>query len=442
MNTKSKLLRLIAFCIVPAMLFVACGGKETPVEEPVETATPTPEVKAEATVPPAPVTETKTEEESGIKVDSVEKLLEEIKPGAEIVIIPGNYDLEIEKLWEEQGEAFNDKHEYVKIRDVFDGAELVITNVEGLKIRGGSDSFGDTKIVVNPRYAAVLAFEKCKDIKIENMTVGHTETGTCTGNVLDFFGCKNVEINNMDIYGCGVFGLGLFRGCSDITVNNSTIRDCYYGPFEYREGKGALTFNDSKLIDSGAYNYDATSESSVILNKCTLGDKETTCADSRGDIELNDCTLGEVEPYYYPDLDDGFDYNFDPSTLDLKKMSEVPIDDYITDRSWTGYIIKNTKTGETTYLPFYDDNVDILMASYCEFYYDNDYYDYKHYWINLNDELLEGRWYETSLWGGALLHNPDDDEPYAYIGVYKDTSKEDAHPWLCVSFDDFEVWYY
>ena len=442
MNTKSKLVRLIALCIVPAMLFVACGGKETPVEEPVETATPTPEVKAEATVPPAPVTESELEEESGIKVDSVEKLLEEIKPGAEIVITPGNYDLEIEKLWEEQGEAFNDKHEYVKIRDVFDGAELVITNVEGLKIRGGSDSFGDTKIVVNPRYAAVLAFEKCKDIQIENMTVGHTETGTCTGNVLDFFGCKNVEINNMDIYGCGVFGLGLFKGCADITVNNSTIRDCYYGPFEYREGKGALTFNDSKLIDSGAYNYDATTESRVVMNKCTLGDKETTCADSRGDIELNDCTLGEVEPYYYPDLDDGFDYNFDPSTLDLKKMTEVMIDDYITNRSWTGYLIKNTKTGEATYLPFYDDNVDILMASYCEFFYENDYFDYSHYWINLNDELLEGRWYSTSLWGGALLHNPDDNEPYAYVAVYKDSSKEDAHPWLCVSFDDFEVWYY
>ncbi len=434
---------LVAACLISSFIFAGCGGKETPETTAPETVTETPEVKAEETPTPTPTEEPTPIPDDSIHVDNVADFLEAIKPGAKITIEPGLYNLELDKIWEEQGEAWNEAHEYLELVDSFDGRELWIKNCDDLKISGGGDNFKETEIVVMPRYAAVMHFEKCKNVTVENMTMGHTDTGECTGNVIDLYGCKNVEINNMDIYGCGVYGLGLWNGCADITVNNSVIRDCYYGPFEFNKGKGALTFNECTLRDCGWLSYSPTSETKVVLNKCTLGDQETTSLDSMGNIiETNDCTFGEIQPYEYPEYDEGYDYDFDPSTLDLKKMTEVVFHENISDRWWTGYMKKNTATGEVTYLPFYDDEADVLIDGSCEFLGAGENEDDGRFWLYAGDLYLNGVWRSTSLWGVGMLKAAEDEEFYAYASLYKDSSDANSHLWLCVSIGDEEYWMY
>ena len=432
---------LVAACLISSFIFAGCGSDKTPEAPTAETVTETPEVKSEETPTPAPTEEPEVIPDESTHVDNVKDLLEAIKPGAKITIEPGLYNLELDKIWEEQGEAWNEAHEYLDIVDVFDGFELWIKNCDDLTINGGGNNFKETEIVVMPRYAAVMHFDKCKNLTVGNMTMGHTDTGTCTGNVIDLYGCKNAQINDMDIYGCGVYALGIWDGCADITVNNSVLRDCYYGPFEYHKGKGTLTFNECTLKDSGWISYSPTSETKIVMNKCTLGDMETTSLDSIGVIETNDCTLGEVQPYEYAEYDEGFTYGYDPKTLDLKKMTEVIFHENISDRWWTGYMKKNIATGEVTYLPFYDDEKDVLLEGSCQILNANEENDGR-FWLTAGDQYLNGIWRSTSLWGVGFLETAESDEFFAYAALYKDSSDENSHLWLCVSMGDYEYWMY
>ena len=66
------------------------------------------------------------------------------------------------------------------------------------------------EIVSTPRYAAVMRFESCRNLRFEGFTAGHTDgAGTCTGAVLNFANCTDVEVDRCDLYGCGTYGVEL-----------------------------------------------------------------------------------------------------------------------------------------------------------------------------------------------------------------------------------------
>ncbi|EKF58551.1 TIR protein [Agrobacterium albertimagni AOL15] len=109
----------------------------------------------------------------------------------------------------------------------FDGLGLEIHNVDGFSIV--SEQTERAHLSIEPRYANVLTFRGCTNLRLVNLKLGHfPEEGYCTGGVLEFSGCENVVIDNCEMYGCGTFGLK-FDGCSNVYVNNSIIRDCCYG---------------------------------------------------------------------------------------------------------------------------------------------------------------------------------------------------------------------
>ncbi|MBR1732290.1 MAG: right-handed parallel beta-helix repeat-containing protein [Alloprevotella sp.] len=105
-----------------------------------------------------------------------------------------------------------------------DGQQLSLVNVRNLTIVGGKN----TSIVVEPRYAFVLNFINCENIRVENLVLGHTEEGFCDGGVVGLRHCSGVEISRCDLYGCGTYGIEAF-GTSNLLVQNSVIRDCSYG---------------------------------------------------------------------------------------------------------------------------------------------------------------------------------------------------------------------
>lgn len=135
----------------------------------------------------------------------------------------------------------------VASEDNFDGRQLTLANIKNLAIVGGKG----TSIVVEPRYAFVLNFLNCTNIRIENLTLGHTEAGYCDGGVVGLDNCTNVEISRCDMYGCGTYGIQA-RNTQGLLVQNSIIRDCSYGIMELHSTK-RVTFNRCDFFRNREY---------------------------------------------------------------------------------------------------------------------------------------------------------------------------------------------
>ena len=285
------------FVLLPvlALALLAGCGTET-AQAPAETS----EVPGQ-TEPAAPeVIEEGVRGQEVITVTTAEELLEAIRPGAEIVIEPGCYDLSpfVEQAMADGRQFRQAGEEYVRLRECFDGTEIVVCNADDLIIRGGSESPGDTELVIEPRYATVFSFENCSDLTLFGLTMGHTEQGSCEGSVLRFSGCTGVELDKMDLYGCGVYGIEALDGSGDIHVRESEIRDCEYGPFSFEDTAGQLDFTDCALYGSdGAGFYAGGEDSSLRFIRCSFGEKESNVWYFREDIETLDCTWSEITEY-------------------------------------------------------------------------------------------------------------------------------------------------
>lgn len=246
-------------------------------------------------------------EKSGIPMKTVfvstsEELINAIAQNTNIVIKSGFYNLsnDIADIWKMQGETRNELNDHVKMRECYDGAELVITDLSYVSIRGETGKPNDTEIVVAPRYAAVINFEHCSNIDLSGITMGHTETGDCSGNVLDFSECQNINLKSMDLYGCGVYGIGAKNGTGNIYVSNSTIRDCSNGPMIVADADGTFEFTNCTLTDSDGFGYfEKTDDCSLAFRNCTFGYWETSYFMFLEDIITENCTWSEE--YIYPE---------------------------------------------------------------------------------------------------------------------------------------------
>ncbi len=248
-----------------------------------------------------------SQEEGRILVHSIEELVEAIAPGARITLEPGRYnmtDFMNRFPTVEAQDEWNEKHEYVRIDSEFDGLELVVKNVQGLQISGGAQNPAGTEIVTEPRYAALFTFENCKDIEMDNLTLGHTENGDCDGNVIDLDACQGIILKKLDIYGCGVYGIEAMNGTKDMQVSDSVIRDCEYGPFVIDDGVGEFTFTDCTFQGSGGSGYyDDNDASKLSFIRCSFGQRESNYWYFVESAEFEDCQWSEITEY--PDYEYG-----------------------------------------------------------------------------------------------------------------------------------------
>ena len=244
-------------------------------------------------------------------VSSVEELLEAIRPGAGIHIAAGKYNMTdfLKQFSDDKKIAkWNSDHPYVQINEVYDGLEVWIHSVPDLYIEGGSENFADTEIVTDPRYAALFTFSNCKNLELRYLTMGHTDRGNCVGNVLDFLSCRNVKLISMDLYGCGVFGIGAENRCGDFIVKDSIIRDCEYGPLSMGGCKGDILFENCTLTGSlgGGY-FEYREDASLTFKKCTFGEQESNNWYFDEYATFEDCVWSEITEYpdyEYPDIEE------------------------------------------------------------------------------------------------------------------------------------------
>lgn len=181
-----------------------------------------------------------TESANIVQVSTVDEFLAAIAPDTEIVLAPGEYNLTQAKGYGRTG------GKYYHWESVFDGYELVITDITGLTITG-AEPFTVT-ISTEPRYANVLRFDYANDVRIAEITVGHTkEQGSCVGGVLYFESSSGLEIQSTRLYGCGVRGIDL-RSCQNVHVDCSDVYECSMGCV-YISGSTNVLFENSKFFN-------------------------------------------------------------------------------------------------------------------------------------------------------------------------------------------------
>lgn len=134
---------------------------------------------------------------------------------------------------------------------VYDGNQLVISNVSNVTVVGDNST-----LVVNPRYANVICFRNCSNIKLIGLTLGHTpHKSDCSGSVLCFENCNNIQLEALELFGCGIYGIEIVD-CKNIKTNGTKIYECSYG---------ALAIDNSDFEFSNSMIYDCNKTSDCLV---------------------------------------------------------------------------------------------------------------------------------------------------------------------------------
>lgn len=228
-------------------------------------------------------------------VRNVGELINAIGSNHKIQLAAGTYNL-TEWIEEHSNKYQTEEIEMylpnVGISEVFDGKELLIKNVRNLFIEPAvSTDF--VQLVVEPRYADVLAFDGCEGIYLTNLTMGHTiEKGSCAGSVLNFTDSKKVRLMSLDLYGCGTYGIEAYN-TDNLISENTTIRDCSYGVISAYNLSNA-TFTNCNFKNCMEYTMFECNESSLTFSKCSFSN-------------LSGGLLGGLDSSYYRFVNCTFD---------------------------------------------------------------------------------------------------------------------------------------
>lgn len=239
----------------------------------------------------AAMAQTEAMEDGSIQVSTVDELLAAIAPGAAIRLEPGVYDLTEAADYGQTSEG-----RYYSWEEVYDGYELVIAGIEGLKITG---SYVETTIATQPRYANVLRFVNCSNVSLEAVVVGHTEKqGYCTGGVLYLDSCSDMYIDSCHLYGCGTIGI-YTENCKSVYATGCKIYECSYNAV-YALSSYAVVLDNCEIHDCGEGMVQSvfTVDSSIgfaVVNSNIYANTALHLIDSRYSLQvsLQGCTIDE-----------------------------------------------------------------------------------------------------------------------------------------------------
>ena len=177
-----------------------------------------------------------------VEVKTVDEFLEVIGPDRTIVLDGTNFDLSTAQNYGGIGT------EFYSWEETYDGPQLVIHDVSNLTIKAKNADPAATTLEALPRYANVLVFKNCGNVTVTGFTAGHTrEKGACSGGVIYLSDCKNIRVEDMRLYGCGVTGVDTFM-CSGIDVINTEIYECSAGAV-YFSLTSDINFKDCNIHD-------------------------------------------------------------------------------------------------------------------------------------------------------------------------------------------------
>ena len=202
-------------------------------------------------------------------VSDVAGLVAAVGSNRDIFLEPGVYNLTawIKNIMQE--DPWKTGNDHAGVENTYDGWEVQILNVRNLGIHAMNPEGGKVEIVVEPRYSNVLSFFFCEYLTLDGLTLGHTpDKGYCQGAVLHFDNCGDIDLKNLDLYGCGTYGIAA-RNTYGLTMSDSVIRECSYGLLELYWTEATfknVTFKDTEAVLSLL---DATG-SKLVFEKCVF----------------------------------------------------------------------------------------------------------------------------------------------------------------------------
>ncbi len=220
-------------------------------------------------------------EEKVAEVSDVDGLLAAIAPNTTILLAPGEYLLSAASDYGQESQS----PYYAWVKTPGDDPdepsyELQITGVENLILRGAGE--GETVLAATPRYANVLRFLSCRELRIEALTAGHTQApGVCSGGMLRLENCRNVAVDGCGLFGCGTIAVDASE-CSDLTVTNSHLYECSYSAVSVRQCRQALVEdceierNGTKIEGAAAVNlFTAYGSEDFVITGCRIHDNKS-----------------------------------------------------------------------------------------------------------------------------------------------------------------------
>ena len=177
-----------------------------------------------------------------IEVSNVNDLYKNIASSTRIILEPGDYYLdEIDKSLPNENcnwaMVLFDEIAYDETYE--DDATLLLMKLENFSLQAKYPE-QRTQILTRKLTASVMAFEKCNNLHITGLFFGHkNETlsnpheawvSYCSGEVLEFFDSKSIELIDLDLFGCGTRGF-LAHRCENFSISGSIIHDCTFGAF-------------------------------------------------------------------------------------------------------------------------------------------------------------------------------------------------------------------
>jgi sulfur relay (sulfurtransferase) DsrF/TusC family protein len=198
----------------------------------------------------------------------------------------------------------NRSGENYSFREVYDGHELLIFNVQNLKIIGlGKDL---VRLYAKPEYGNVIAFDNCTNITIENVDAGHgASKGSCSGGVFKIENTSNFFIKNTVMYGSGIEGITT-NNVTNLVCSNSFIRSCTYSIMTLTSSKDIL-FENCLFEDNGVYDLvNITSCENINFKNCSFEKNRTESStyslfkiSSSSTIKLENCFVESNAADYF-----------------------------------------------------------------------------------------------------------------------------------------------
>lgn len=371
-----------------------------------------------------------------VHVSNMEEMIENIAPDTEVLLAPGKYNLSdtLTALYEREGGLFNESHEFVRIDEAYDGPELVITGVSGLSIASESGSAKDTEIVTDPRHADVLRFENCSDIGMMDLAMGHSDIGDCAGDVLSFIQCSDIVLSGLDLYGCGVYGIGTGE-CTRLSCFDSTIRDCENGALDLFDAQSRQMFLNCVMTGSGSGGYFYANEGSdgeFYFYRCTFGERESNSLAFDHAITTEDCSWSEITEY--PDYTEESGEDIELCALDMTRLKVASFDAKVLTEEgyYILYQIVDSRYGEVSF----ETSDDVRFLTFEEdgrgcFWTDSE----------------KGRPFNYEMTNAYSCQISFDDGGKTTCGLYADQGgalpdSEEGTLWLAMYLDGEMLWFY
>lgn len=200
---------------------------------------------------------TESYQETSVDAEVAQEFLAKLKPHTKMKLIKGFSLTDI-------GLPDN-PHLYAQ--EVFDGEEIIFQNLQRIELVGSADK--PVEIIVSPRYATVMTFNRSSNVVIDNLTLGHSpEQGECAGGVLKFEDCQSVEVKNCKLFGCGTYGLELIN-CEFVRLVDCDIYDCTYG-FLTASDVSSLRIIGCRIYNNQYFDGVSVNNTDVIFENCSI----------------------------------------------------------------------------------------------------------------------------------------------------------------------------